>query len=105
MPTTMTPKRIRLEIAGMSCGACVDRVRTALQRVGGIRIDDLRPGSAALELQPGVETKAVVAAVAAAGYEVLDVGSLEGREESPPMSAARDAAGCCCAPRGALRAR
>lgn len=105
MPTTMTPKRIRLEIAGMSCGACVDRVRTALQRVTGIHIDDLRLGSALLKLQPGVETKTMVAAVAAAGYQVLGVRSLEGREESPPLSDARQPAGCCCAPRGAVTPR
>ena len=105
MPTTMTPKRIRLEIAGMSCGACVDRVRTALQRVGGIRIDDLRLGSALLELQPRVETKTVVAAVAAAGYQVRGVRSLEGREESPPMSDARQPAGCCCSARSAAAPR
>lgn len=88
----------------MSCGSCVSRVRSALERVGGIHIDDLRPGSALLELQPGVETKTVVAAVAAAGYQVLGVRSLEGRKKSPPMSDAREP-GCCCAARGPVTPR
>ena len=105
MPAALTPTHIRLQIAGMNCGSCVSRVRSALERVGGIHINDLRPGSAVLELQPGLEAKTAVAAVAAAGYQVLAVRALGGCEESPPMSATRDPAGCCCAPRTALRAR
>ena len=90
--------RIRLQIAGMSCGSCVNRVRSALAGIEGARVIDVRPGSAAIELQPEVDGHAVVSAIAAAGYEVMGVDPLDAPEESAMRRHPVSGGGCCCGP-------
>lgn len=59
-----------LSIAGMSCGHCVAAVTEALSQLSGVRIDQVRIGSATLEHDPAVAPlDAVVDAVQDAGYD------------------------------------
>lgn len=98
---TKASRRIRVQIAGMSCAACVNRVRSALERVPGARVIDVGLGSAAIELQPEVDSRAVVTVIAAAGYEVFGVRPLDAMEESSITPKAAVAGGCCCGSKAA----
>lgn len=66
-------KQLKLEVSGMSCGHCVGAVRDALAGVPGVKVDDVRIGSASVTID---ETKAkvsdVVDAVSDAGYEATE---------------------------------
>lgn len=106
MPTKTTAtaakasRRVHFQIAGMSCGSCVNHVRSAIETVPGARIIDVRPGSASIELDAGVESRAVAEAVAAAGYEVFGVHPLDAAEKPSMIPKAVDAGGCCCGSAG-----
>lgn len=89
-------RRMHLGIAGMSCGSCLDRVRSKLERVPGVRVLDLRLGGAVIELQPGVDSGDVTAAVAAAGYRVTGHRALAGWESSSISADDGRPQGCCC---------
>lgn len=60
----------RLTITGMSCEACVSHTKKALEAVPGVQSADvtLTPGGAVVAHE-GVDTGALVAAVAEEGYE------------------------------------
>ena len=90
--------RIRLQIAGMSCSSCVNRVRSALAGVAGTRVIDVKPGSAAIELQPDVDGLAVVRAISAAGYEVTGVRPFDAPEKPARRTHPVSGEGCCCGP-------
>lgn len=66
-------KQLKLEVSGMSCGHCVGAVRDALAGVPGVKVDDVRIGSASVTID---ETKAKVSdlvdAVSDAGYEATE---------------------------------
>jgi copper chaperone len=66
-------KQLKLDVSGMSCGHCVHAVREALAGVPGVKVEDVRIGSAALSFD---ETKATVGdlvdAVSDAGYEASE---------------------------------
>lgn len=89
-------RRIHLQIAGMSCGSCVDHVRAAIERVPGARVMRVGVGSASIELEPGVESRAVVTAIAAAGYEVFGIRPLDAAEEPSMTPKSAGGGGCCC---------
>jgi copper chaperone len=57
-----------LAIDGMHCSACVQRVRKAIQKIEGARIDSLEIGSAVISVDPKRED-AVLEAIRTAGYE------------------------------------
>ena len=59
---------MKLAIEGMSCQACVRRVKKALDTVPDITVQSVQVGSAELEAQPAQE-QAVIEAVRKAGYE------------------------------------
>jgi copper chaperone CopZ len=54
-----------ITIDGMHCGACVKRVRMALEKLPGAVVEDVAIGKARVS---GVESAAVVAALEKAGY-------------------------------------
>jgi copper chaperone CopZ len=54
-----------LDIDGMSCAACVRRVRAALEKVPGAEVDEVDVGRARVS---GVEAAAAIAAIEQAGY-------------------------------------
>ena len=66
-------KQLKLEVSGMSCGHCVGAVRDALSAVPGVKVEDVRIGSASVTID---ETKATVGdlvdAVSDAGYEATE---------------------------------
>ena len=66
-------KQLKLEVAGMSCGHCVNAVRQALAEVPGVKVEDVHIGSATVAFD---ETKATVGdlvdAVSDAGYEASE---------------------------------
>lgn len=64
-------RRVHLQIAGMSCSDCVYRVRSALKAIAGIRVLDVLPGSATVELHARLDNRIVSMALAAAGYELI----------------------------------
>lgn len=99
---TRTTRRIRLQIGGISCGSCVSHVRSALEGLPGARVTDVRQGSAVLELQPDMDTRIVVTAIAAAGYEVTDVRSVKTMDDASAAANHGSASGCCCGPHAAL---
>ena len=105
-PGLATPgSRVRLQIAGMSCNSCVARVRSALESVAGLRVIDVRRGSAIIELQPEGDSHALVRAIAAAGYEVIGVQSLDASVEPAIRNHATGGGGCCCRPEAAHHVR
>jgi copper chaperone len=60
-----------LTIAGMSCGHCVAAVRTALESVDGLTVEDVRVGEARVRYDDeAVGPDAVVRAVEEEGYAV-----------------------------------
>ena len=59
---------MKVIIDGMHCQACVERVRKALEKVSGARVDDVQVGSAVVSIEPGQES-AVLEAVRKAGYQ------------------------------------
>lgn len=64
----MTP--LVLSINGMSCGHCLNAVRTALGTAPGVTVDSVRIGRAEVHFDPAVTTAdAIAAAVTEAGYE------------------------------------
>lgn len=63
---------IRIPIAGMICGSCVNRITRAIRRLDGVtRVEvDLRRETATVSREPAlVSNAALAAAVADAGYE------------------------------------
>jgi copper chaperone CopZ len=58
---------MKLAIEGMHCDACVRRVRKAIEKVEGTRIQSVQVGSAVVDAVPGKED-AVLQAVRDAGY-------------------------------------
>jgi copper chaperone len=57
-----------VSIGGMHCGACVQRVRKALEKVEGARVESVEIGSAVVGIDVQREA-AVIDAVRKAGYE------------------------------------
>ena len=60
---------VTLEISGMSCGHCVAAVKSALNAVPGVAVQDVTVGSARVKLEPQTSPDTVVEAVREAGYE------------------------------------
>jgi copper chaperone CopZ len=58
---------LTLAIDGMHCGACVRRVRTALEKVPGVAVSDVAIGTATVTLV-GAPRADVLAALEKAGY-------------------------------------
>ena len=109
--TGMTPghaqatSRIRLRIAGMSCGSCVNRVRSALTGIAGTRVIDVTPGSAVIELAPGADNRAIGRAIASAGYEVIGVAPVAAEEQTITRQHTQVAADAVAAGRRLTRTR
>ena len=61
---------LKLHIEGMHCGACVARVKKALDSVPSVQTRDVQVGSAELVYDPAaVEEEAILAAVRKAGFQ------------------------------------
>ena len=65
-------QRISIPIAGMSCGGCVNNVRNALTRIPGVKVEQVKVGSATVAYDPAVTSpEALRAAIAKDGYKPL----------------------------------
>jgi copper chaperone len=97
---TASSQTIRLSIVGMSCGACVRHVTTALDGLTGVvHVDiDLPKNEAVVEhLLDRVNETGLVAAITNAGYQARVVASSSepGDLVSQPAPVRRST-GCCC---------
>jgi copper chaperone len=59
---------MKLTIEGMHCQGCVARVRGAVERIGGARVDRVDVGSAEISVD-GLLEPLVLDAIRKAGYE------------------------------------
>jgi copper chaperone CopZ len=60
---------LTIPITGMSCGGCVDSVRNALSKIGGVTDAQVRIGSATVTYDPALTNPdALRGAIAQAGY-------------------------------------
>jgi copper chaperone CopZ len=61
--------RLTLTIEGMTCEHCVRAVRGRLDRTDGVKVDDVRVGSATLEYDPArTDVQHIEEAIADEGY-------------------------------------
>ena len=59
-----------LQIQGMHCGACVRRVTNALEKVGGVKINNVEVGSASVTVDPqSVRPEQLIEAVNRIGFQ------------------------------------
>ena len=59
-----------LKIAGMSCGGCVNSVRSALSRVPGVQVQQVEVGSATVSYDPSIcNAEAIRSAIIKVGFE------------------------------------
>lgn len=66
-------RQIQLNVSGMSCGHCVHAVREALGAVPGVKIEEVRIGSASVSFdEDKVSVGDLVDAVSNAGYEASE---------------------------------
>ena len=68
-------ERLNLTIEGMSCDHCVRAVRGRLERTAGVKIDDVKIGSAVVEYDPKeTNVDAIEDAIADEGYTAFVAG-------------------------------
>ncbi len=74
-PARIAPASIELDIGGMTCASCANRVEKALAKVPGVQRAsvNLATEKATVEAAPAVAAEALVAAVTQAGYEATPV--------------------------------
>ena len=95
----MSTNHLTLDIDGMSCGSCVARVRKALERLPGIRVESVRVGRAEIVVDQSVAESAIRQAIVDAGYALERVGPSGAPARNPlPLSpsAGSTSNGCCC---------
>ena len=62
-------ERLNLTIEGMSCDHCVRAVRGRLERTDGVKVDDVKIGSAVVEYDPAkINVDEIEDAIADEGY-------------------------------------
>lgn len=62
-----------LEISGMSCGHCVHAVKSALEALEGVRVEDVQMGSAIVDVDDSVQESVLRDAIDEEGYPVISV--------------------------------
>ena len=65
----------KIIVEGMSCGHCVNHVKTALEELSGVSnvSVDLNSKAAVVEASSEVDNADIKAAIEDAGYEVVDI--------------------------------
>lgn len=62
---------LELEISGMSCGHCVNAVKSALQELDGVDVKKVEIGAATVDYDPARSSPAAIEnAIEDAGYQV-----------------------------------
>jgi len=68
-------ERVQLEIGGMSCGHCVRAVEQALAGLEGVKVEEVRVGSAIVEYDPAVAgAERIERAIQDEGYQARVAG-------------------------------
>ena len=63
--------RVTLNIDGMTCGHCVTQVTKSLQALTGVKVEEVKVGSATVSFDPGVTSEGrITQAVEEQGYPV-----------------------------------
>lgn len=63
--------RVTLKIDGMTCGHCVAQVTKALKEVDGVRVEQVKVGTATVSFDPAsVTTERITRAIQDQGYGV-----------------------------------
>ena len=66
-------ERVQLTIEGMTCEHCVRAVRGRLEKTDGVRVDDVKVGSASVEYDPAkTDIDAIEDAIADEGYTAFE---------------------------------
>ncbi|MDO8888736.1 MAG: heavy metal-associated domain-containing protein [Hydrogenophaga sp.] len=90
---------IDLDVQGMTCGACVQRVTAALVPINGVHhvAVDLRAGRVRVTAEASVAPSQLISALAARRYEsvVVTNGAPPGRATDSPPQAVAPMGGCC----------
>jgi copper chaperone len=92
----MNSKRLQIDIGGMSCGSCVTHVRSALEGLPGIRVENVQVGRAVVDVAPTVDEAAIRTAIADAGYGPTSVRIASAGSRVALPAAPVAAGGCCC---------
>lgn len=94
----MSTNLLTLDIGGMSCGSCVAHVRKALERLSGVRVENVRVGSADVLTEHSVTASAIRRAIVDAGYDLESVrpAGAPARDALPLASSVESTNGCCC---------
>lgn len=91
---------IDLDVQGMTCGACVQRVTAALAPINGVHdvAVDLRAGRVRVIAEANVAPSQLMSALAARRYEsvVVTNGAPSGQVTDSPPPPAAPKGGCCC---------
>ncbi|MBI5020196.1 MAG: heavy-metal-associated domain-containing protein [Ignavibacteriales bacterium] len=67
-------KTYQLIINGMNCGHCVNSLKKELLKIPNIKVNDVRVGSAVVELEESNTTKEILTkAIETAGYDVVSI--------------------------------
>ena len=62
-------KSLTLDVSGMTCEHCSCNVKRALEAVAGVRVENVKQGSAKVEFDPSLTNPGAIAdAVTEAGY-------------------------------------
>lgn len=61
----------KLMVDGMTWGACLRRVRAALENVDGVKVEDIKIGEAVVSMADSVSIDELNDAVYDAGYDVV----------------------------------
>jgi copper chaperone len=70
-----TMERVTIEIGGMSCGHCVRAVGQALGGIDGVKVEEVKLGSATVEYDPAVASpERIGAAIEEEGYQARVAG-------------------------------
>jgi copper chaperone len=64
-------REVTIRIENMHCGACVRRVSQALEKIGGVQVDEVRIGAARMRTPDDLPDRAVIGAVEKAGYAAV----------------------------------
>jgi copper chaperone len=64
-------KDLTIDISGMHCGACVNRLTQALKKIPGVEVDDVQVGTAKVRYDESqADDAAIQAAIRKVGFEV-----------------------------------
>lgn len=73
-------QQLTLSLSGMSCGHCVNAVKSALTSTDGVVVENVAVGSATLQFDPAkTDVSKISAAVEEEGYKVLSASTSSSR--------------------------